>query len=136
MIKEFIPYEQALELKEVDFNEFCFGYYNNKKELTFNINNNPVAKDYIWVGNEIIPIEMILAPTFSQAFRWFREKHNLFSFITTIDVYNQASDSYSFKFCFWLKDVENITMPVCETYEEAELACLKELIEMVKIKTI
>ena len=28
MNKEFIPYEQALELKELGFNEVCLGYYN------------------------------------------------------------------------------------------------------------
>ena len=27
MNKEFIPYEQALHLKELGFNEGCFGYY-------------------------------------------------------------------------------------------------------------
>ena len=28
MNKEFIKYEQALELKYIGFNEPCFGYYN------------------------------------------------------------------------------------------------------------
>ena len=30
MNKEFIPYEQALALKELGFDEPCFGYYNIK----------------------------------------------------------------------------------------------------------
>jgi hypothetical protein len=29
MNKEFVPYEQALALKELGFNEPCFGNYNN-----------------------------------------------------------------------------------------------------------
>ena len=126
MKKEFIPYEQALALKELGFDEPCFGMY---CEGVF-------YKLYPNMGNDI-PNDIyreVDAPLYQQAFRWFRENYNLFSFITTIDVYNQEYDSYSFKFCFWLKDVENITMPVCETYEEAELSCLKQLIEMVKLK--
>ena len=31
MIKEFIPYEQALALKELGFDEPCFGLYHNDK---------------------------------------------------------------------------------------------------------
>jgi len=132
MIKEFIPYEQALELKELGFDELCITRYCTVTEW-----EKPTGEMFLQLQDCMLSDKNLTkAPLYQQAFRWFREKHNLFSFITTIDVYNQASDSYSFKFCFWLKDVENITMPVCETYEEAELACLKELIEMVKIKTI
>ena len=35
MNKEFIPYEQALELKELGFEEICFAWY-HKGKLTFN----------------------------------------------------------------------------------------------------
>ncbi len=31
MNKEFIPYEQALELKELGFDEPCFGCYDEKR---------------------------------------------------------------------------------------------------------
>ena len=30
MEKEFVPYELALRMKELGFDEPCFGYYNNK----------------------------------------------------------------------------------------------------------
>ncbi len=33
MTKEFIPYQEALELKSIGFDEECFGYYNYKKNL-------------------------------------------------------------------------------------------------------
>jgi hypothetical protein len=33
MNKEFVPYEQALALKELGFNEPCFGYYNTDPYL-------------------------------------------------------------------------------------------------------
>jgi hypothetical protein len=42
MEKEFIPYEQALELKELEFNEPCFGCYAENKELIIRI-EKPVS---------------------------------------------------------------------------------------------
>ena len=126
MLKEFILYQQALELKELGFDESCFGYYNNKKELTFNINNNPVSKDYIWVGNEIIPIEMILAPTFSQIFRWFREKYDFHYTIQRSKKY--VGITYS--------SIVNFSIDEFDTYEEAELECIKKLIEYITTNKI
>ena len=34
MKNEFIPYEQALQLKELGFNEQCFGYYVGNELIT------------------------------------------------------------------------------------------------------
>ena len=60
MNKEFVPYEQSVALKELEFDEPCFGWYASDKSL---------IKDYV--------IKMHLrAPTFSQAFRFFREKYD------------------------------------------------------------
>jgi hypothetical protein len=73
---------------------------------------------------------------YSQAFRWFREKHGLFS---VIDV-DQTMEPL---FCYSLSKYkgnfqwDNILPTYSElyyTYEEAELACLKQLIEIVKNK--
>jgi hypothetical protein len=76
----------------------------------------------------------IYAPTFSQAFRWFREKHNLDSFVkhlykSTIKVgYYFGIDQYKgIEFQMGLDDCY-------KTYEESELACLMKLIEIVKNK--
>ena len=33
MKEQFVTYEIALKLKELDFNEECFGYFNEKKNL-------------------------------------------------------------------------------------------------------
>ena len=60
MNKEFIPYEQALELKKLGFDEPCIAGINvNSVELKM-VNYNP---------------ELYLpTPLYQQAFRWFREK--------------------------------------------------------------
>ena len=113
MEKEFIPYEQALSLKELGFDEKCLGYYHNK-ELSF--------------GPRISYGEVIEALTFSQAFRWFRDMYNLM-----IPIYKDDIDQYYFSIpnSDRLLDTTNYCS---ESYEEAELECLKKLIEIVKNK--
>jgi hypothetical protein len=109
--KEFVPYDIALELKQLGFDEPCFGYYLCKNsafgvelELTTN-----------WI--DLLPYDSssCKAPTYSQAFRWFREKYDLFISITHYE------NGYS------INDLRRF-----DTYEEAELACLRELIKIVK----
>ena len=129
MTKEFIPYEQALALKELGFDEPCFGYYDNTGKLFFNTNGQPVGKDWVWEGNQIVPTDMVLAPTFSQAFRWFRTKYGLYSWIT-------MELGATLSFC-WIITGENKSTEhkaFFKSYEEAELACLIKLIEIVKNK--
>jgi hypothetical protein len=114
MNKEFIPYEQALELKELGFNEGCLGYHNIDPYLP-----NPTF-------NLVKPFEhewCLPAPLYQQAFRWFREKHGLHHVVE----YDPIDKVYSSLVRYdYLEDLP--------TYEEAELACLKKLIEIVKNK--
>ena len=113
-----IPYKQALALKELGFDEPCFGYFNtNNRELFLDNSNNRTSNDDDrWCS----------APTFSQAFRWFREKYNLHNGIYPY------YDEYEFQ----IKDFRLPTnQPInggLMPYEEAELACLNKLIEIVK----
>jgi hypothetical protein len=113
MNKEFIPYEQALALKELGFNEPCFGYYVS-----------------VEVPNPFLVITKIsdtqggyftFAPLYQQAFRWFREKYDLNYVIVKAE-----SWFYTINGCN--------TQEGFNTYEEAELACLIKLIEIVKKK--
>ena len=115
MNKEFVPYEQALALKELGFDEPCFGRYWNGE-----------LKILMFSEQFINPSHVALAPTFFQAFRWFREKYGLPSWIYTS---NNKEYWYSV-----LKDGRMLVRDYkpFETYEEAELACLKKLIEIVK----
>jgi hypothetical protein len=120
MKNEFIPYEQAVELKELGFDEPCLAiYYNPLKELVIGGTINSYTKQI-----------RTLSPLYQQAFRWFREKHGLVGIIKfgtndfTYNVYNEdgmgllAKESLNFN----------------GNYEEAELACLKKLIEIAKNK--
>lgn len=123
MNKEFVPYEQALALKELGFDEPCFGLF-----------APPCKTVFLHHYGLLTAKEQILAPTYSKAFRWFREKYGLDSFIkhlykSTIKVgYYFGVDKY--KFIDFQMDLDDYY----KTYEEAELACLIKLIELCKNK--
>jgi hypothetical protein len=121
----FVPYEQALELKELGFDEPCLKYWNGIGEY-FD------QKDWFnWNQSE----KFVSIPLYQQAFRWFREKYNLFGCIdlhtsTPIHWYIRIDDIIKNDYVYHSED-ENLKY---NTYEEAELGCLKQLIEIVKNK--
>lgn len=121
--KEFVPYQEALELKELGFDEPCFGFYTEVyKNLIKTFCKYPIN----------LPTKPFLAPTFSQAFRWFRKKYNLIHRIdrdggwwicAILNLYDEEDQG-----------TIEIYLENCypNSYEEAELACLRKLIEIVK----
>jgi hypothetical protein len=115
MEKELIPYEQALALKELKFDEPCFGYY-------YSMDNRKVGLEmYIDVRNQ--DVYYVSAPLYQQAFRWLLtlvNKDKLFS--------NKWTISYN-------EDYYSLFLGGCNmgVFEE-ELECLKKLIEIVKNK--
>ena len=119
MNKEFIPYEQALELKKLGFDEPCLAFYD--ESLYFPNNEN----QYGTFCNQKLDVPSCSAPLYQQAFRWFREKYELSSW-----VYNSHMDKYFYTI---LQDGRIVKAnESTTTYEETELACLKKLIEIVK----
>jgi hypothetical protein len=82
MTKEFIPYEQALELKELGFDEPCLAYYNINDELTFTIIVSQNTNSF-WLAN---PNNIISAPLYQQAFRWLHEQLDMKGVMPTTDL--------------------------------------------------
>ena len=120
MDKEFIPYEQALELKELGFNENCLAFYNFGERLM------PIDTDF--TNFRELSDDLTKAPLYQQAFRWFREKYGM---LYTIEE-NLEDDQVWYE---WdVKSSNGFEGSFEATYEEAELACLKKLIEIVKNK--
>jgi hypothetical protein len=120
MNKEFIPYEQALELKELGFNELCLFYYTDNESLR------------IYHQSEIYD-DLVGAPLYQQVFRWFRDRHGLYA-----DLF--VDDDQTFGFCvssFAEEGRCRLDKPIkrqFSTYEESELECIKFLIEIVERK--
>jgi len=145
MIQEFIPYQQALQLKELGFDEPCMAWYGSEDifEISGSYKNSTHTIGYC-----------VSAPLYQQAFRWFREKYNLVHEIS----WSKYKGGVSFDY-----DVFSLVLPTddelgneddiyiekpmetydslagksfrdrdSDTFEEAELACLNKLIEIVK----
>ena len=134
MDKEFISYEQALALKELGFDEPCIGWYNPQ------VNYKEVTTDKYWAFHLTGEWENFKpAPLKQQAFRWFREKHNLRGFIgfrpnTKQFDYHIYDMSLSGKEYVKQRTMEEFNKdPKVGTYEEAEQACLDKLIEIIKL---
>ncbi len=119
MENEFVPYDVALALKELGFDESC---YNQYTDGTLDL---PCTKyDYPDC------VESIPAPLYQQAFRWFREKYKLHAEII-VQLGFKHWNAQILPSGRWLKPTAKKGF---KTYEEAELACLRKLIEIVKDK--
>jgi hypothetical protein len=128
-MKDFVPYQEALELKQLGFDEPCFAFYNYNSQLCRYMNPD---KDWNSLNHQQLKNSKITlpdthtAPTYSQAFRWFREKYDLHNGIYPY------YDEYEFQ----IKDFRLPTnTPInggLMKYEEAELECLQKLIKIVK----
>jgi hypothetical protein len=131
MTQEFIPYQQALELKELGFDEPCFRFQNN-------ISN--IIEEKSWLNwNEVE--QFVSFPFYQQAFRWFREKHNLMFQIFYLRNGNHAAIIHNTtpEYMSLVDQVNPSSGCVgevvdCYSYEDAELECLIKLIEIVKTK--
>ncbi len=117
--KEFVPYTEALELKQLGFDEPCFTWY---------WDDNVLYKGLEY-RNHNTKAHYVSTPTYSQAFRWFREKHNHKSCIMFRTSMKDNKEYYD-----WLIKGQEVVYKYFKTYEEAELACLRKLIEIVKQK--
>jgi hypothetical protein len=133
MQNEFIPYEQALELKELGFDEPCFGYYNTtwskQNELLF-----PQYAGELENWNEMT--HLCSAPTYSQAFEFFEEKFKLFP---TLHVDQTMEPKFGYSIAEFFEDEggffdwKNIMSSyLYYTRQESKLECLRELIKIAK----
>ena len=115
--KEFVPYELAVKLKALGFDEECLSYYFNK-QLSF--------------GSKTAYGEVVEAPLFQQAFRWFSEKYELFH---STNYQDDNSGPGGFDYEIQNKRGKQLNQGEYlefETYKDAELACLTKLIEIVE----
>ena len=121
MHKEFVPYAEALELRDVGFDEPCICGYSKSTEQLETYSRFLVTKDSFTVD----------APTYSQAFEFFRE-HQEWPIDSWIRPFvSQQPRSYTG--IIWTRG-QIIHAGVFSTYDEAQLNLLRKLIEIVKTK--
>ena len=170
MNKEFIPYEQALELKELGFNEECFAYYytdidenilekgyDTRKKLEINGYSESFDDENTFVINKNEVNYYATAPLYQQAFRWLRNQYITKRYINERGDYIEGNffnlplifpNGYEIKLLKpstsytivggreipFYAEPEAVYKETTESYESAELACLKKLIEILKNK--
>ena len=144
MEKEFVSYELSLALKEIGYQSpnpiggyrgGAIFYYERSSELFYD--GLPMYSSSYHEGQ-------IIAPLYQQAFRWFREKHGYY-----VDLFVDDDKTFGFMISYFV-EIKIVLLSVIKyrhagradkpiqrkykTYEEAELQCLKKLIEIAKEK--
>lgn len=118
MKEQFLPYNLALELKELGFNEDCLAFYSAypKEERKFMIVSEFRASKKLFLKNDY-GLNTVTAPLWQQAFNflWNKTGKYLIPIKTDEDTWLGLGTHY-------------------RTYEEARLVCLKKLIEICKNK--
>ncbi len=130
MEKEFIPYEQALALKELGFEKICFAFFDVDKSERFDTPSRAINWNKQEQGENYIN-EYISRPLYQQAFDWFRKEFKLKG-----DVFHADSNG-SYKIVIWKWNYDNNEgkwerisfISSFNDYEEARLECLKQLIK-------
>jgi hypothetical protein len=142
----FVTYQLSFDLKELGFNEPCFGKYtigvyhpNFNQDRTYILDlEMGLNETFDHNKNEWFPTEWCSAPLYQQAFAFFREKYNLDGSMS-VDVWNKKTTSYRITGgiegvveASSYGDLYDIDSKDYDTYEDARLECLKKLIEIVK----
>ena len=133
MEKEFVPYDIALAMKELGFDEPCFGYFNPDEELVYGIDIKTV--EYVLKYHK--EDKSVLAPLYQQAFRWFREKYNLWGKAGFVDEFYTDYSKSDYTQISEIRHEYNPEMTAEETTDvikREEIKCLKTLIKVVKNK--
>ncbi len=132
MKENFVTYKQALVLKELGFDEPCLAFFLNTGKfyttveyphsITYHKQNQ--LGDYNYDSTS--------APLKQDIFKWFRDKHQIDGWVVPY---------YSFKeklYSFLIENGEEENLKDGDedykTHEEAELACIDELISIIKEK--
>lgn len=134
----FVSYTQARELKELGFDESCFGYFTwMTKELMIECNyENNINSKFEKIKESSVTL-LVSAPLKQQVFSWFREKHNLRSYIDTR--VSSVDKPFDWIYDYVIKFDDGITTQPFfsgdfETYEQAESECIDKLISLIKNK--
>jgi hypothetical protein len=129
MEKEFVPYELAFRMKALGFDDPCMVYFEQGilKRFEPNFLDSQILNSDFSNRLEGYHLNSCSAPTWGSAFKWFRKEYNL-KFHIREDVWNNWC---SLKM---IRHDDYISIGEYKTYEEAELACLEKLIEIIEEK--
>lgn len=123
MKNEFVPFAEAQELKAIGFNKGCFAFYDEEGDAFackwFDNNNARI--------NIYRAYAVCTAPLFQQVFAWFRDQL-IFGNIEWESAAPNINCNFSIKF-YTIAQMETRGTGY-RTQEEAELACIKAMINI------
>ena len=116
----FVPYDLALKLKDIGFNESCIATFDNSKNKMFAILNNVQRKNTTFE-------HIVTAPSWEQVFEWFRNTHNLEGMVKSFKEGGEVTWLYS------VQEVGKVSSYMIEknTYITARYKCIKKLINKI-----
>ncbi len=136
MKNQFLPYELALQLKELGFNEECFGLYNPNIHLDFYSKNSNI--DLITDNKNVV----CSAPLWQQVIDWFRINHSIYIAILPFrDNEDEIELSYYYSL---VQDDEELNDILCnevdlgamddlyDNYEECRNDVIQKAIDLIK----
>lgn len=133
-MSDFLNWELANRLFQLGYDEFfvLFEHVICYRNQNITLANKNAVEYFLDGGDEVIP-----APTFSQVFEWFRKKHKIHAYVARNTGINDSSKEV---YCGVYHTIKNGNGPLktslsCYTFEEAEIAVLKKLIEIVESKS-
>lgn len=132
--KYFIPLDRAKKLNDLGFSEECIGYYKDSDMLKAVDQHGGMALQGICKELGYNVDDLILAPTYEQAFSFFRDKYKIDSNVS-LAFYQYGSKNYEYyeqKYYIYkiFKNPSKLKSKKYKNYEEARLACLDKLIEI------
>lgn len=143
MNKEFVPYELAIDLKTLWFDDPCICGYDNEGRLRSKLaHSNDTGVRIDWDKHDT----HVPAPLWQQAFEWLRKKYHIHVEIVTgagtngkawygkiINDWNLTQKG-SGNFDYFTKEIRmNNDFKGYGSYEETRLECLKRVIEEVNL---
>lgn len=141
--KYFVSFEMAVKLKEIGYNGFCLGYYENQdKKLIIRCHNVALTAEQLQRANmyktentnKTLPQWATSAPTYEQVLDWFREELKI-----NIDPYTAFQNEHPIGYSVLIKlpDDDYVSIEsshdnskVFQTYYEAVIAGIEEVFKI------
>ena len=132
MKEQFCTYEISLKLKELGFDEECFGYWRNE-DFTFPLTIGKITTKFDFDDNINYHNFKCLAPLWQQCIDWFREKHNINILINpaygcyniSITKYDEVEDDNK------ILDIDGLDFKDFIVYQEAREQAILKAIELI-----
>jgi hypothetical protein len=128
--KDYCDYETCVALKELGFDEKCYGYYGPLKRCF-----NTTSIKHNWCNSEVDDIGVIICPTLYEAQKWLREEKGI-HIAPRIYLYHDINldEQTSWECTIYVEWSAIYTIGKSLTYEDALLLGIKEAVKILKEK--